>query len=135
MKRAGCCVPEAFSWQWQSRVSASALDGIARGLIRDPEFVRIMEQDLKTGQHRNETGNLDYFTTAFFHHPDELKMELIEGGFPNPRLCAIEGPLWTVPESETADQERLMVTMRELENELALIGASAHIMGIAQRGD
>ena len=111
---------------------ASALDGIARGLIRDPDFVRIVEQDLRTGQHRNETGNADYFTTAFFHHPDELKLELIEGGFPNPRLCAIEGPLWTVPESVTAGQhERLMATMRELENESTLIGASAHIMGIA----
>lgn len=113
---------------------ASALDGIARGLIRDPEFVRIVEQDLKTGQHRNETGNLDYFTTAFFHHPDELKMELTEGGFPNPSLCAIEGPLWTVPESGTTEQqERLMATMRELENEVTLIGASAHVMGIATK--
>lgn len=113
---------------------ASALDGIARGLIRDPDFVRILEQDLKTGQHRNETGNPDYFTTAFFHHPDELKMELIEGGFPNPRLCAIEGPLWSVPESATGEhQERLLATMRELESEVTLIGASAHIMGIATK--
>jgi SAM-dependent methyltransferase len=113
---------------------ASALDGIARGFIRDPDFVRIVEQDLKTGQHRNEAGNLDYFTTAFFHHPDELKMELIEGGFPSPRLCAIEGPLWTVPEFATAEQqERLMATMRALENEVTLIGASAHIMGIATK--
>jgi SAM-dependent methyltransferase len=110
---------------------ASALDGIGRGLIRDPDFVRIVEQDLKTGQHRNETGNLDYFTTAFFHHPDELRMELVEGGFPNPRLCAIEGPLWTVPESAAAAWEELMATVRALENEITLIGASAHIMGIA----
>jgi SAM-dependent methyltransferase len=113
---------------------ASALDGIVHGLIRDPDFVRIVEQDLKTGQHRNETGILDYFTTAFFHHPDELKMELIEGGFPNPRLCAIEGRLWTVPESATAaQQEELMATARALENEVTLIGASAHIMGIASK--
>ena len=113
---------------------ASALDGIGRGLIRDPSFVQILDQDLRTGQHRNETGNLDYFTTAFFHHPDELRMELIEGGFPAPRLCAIEGPLWTVPESATAEQqEGLMATMRRLENEVTLIGASAHIMGIATK--
>lgn len=113
---------------------ASALDGIGRGLISDPEFVRILDQDLRTGQHRNETGNLDYFTTAFFHHPDELRMELIEGGFPAPRLCAIEGPLWTVPESVTAEQqEGLMATMRKLENEVTLIGASAHIMGVATK--
>jgi SAM-dependent methyltransferase len=51
---------------------ASALDGIGRGLIGDPDFVRILRQDLKSGQHRNQTGNLDYFTTAYFHHPDEL---------------------------------------------------------------
>ncbi len=113
---------------------ASALDGIARGFIRDPDFVRIVEQDLKTGQHRNETGNLDYFTTAFFHHPDELKRELSEGGFPNPTLCAIEGPLWAVPESATAEQqEQLMATMRALESENTLIGASAHIMSIAAK--
>lgn len=113
---------------------ASALDGIGRGLIRDPDFVRIMEQDLKTGQHRNEAGNLDYFTAAFFHHPDELKMELIEGGFPNPRLCAIEGPLWTPPESATAEQQQqLMATVQRLENEVTLMGASAHIMGIATK--
>jgi len=37
-----------------------------------------------------------------------------------------------LPESVTAGQhERLMATMRELENESTLIGASAHIMGIA----
>ena len=113
---------------------ASALDGICRGPIRDPDFIRIVQQDLKSGQHRNETGNLDYFTTAFFHHPDELKMELIEGGFPNPTLSAIEGPLWTVPESATAmQQEEFMATVRALENEVTLIGASAHIMGIATK--
>ena len=113
---------------------ASALDGIRRGLIRDSEFAGIVEQDLRTGQHRNETGNPDYFTTAFFHHPDELRMEMIEGGFRGPKLYAIEGPLWTVPESATAEhQERLMATMRRLENEATLMGASAHIMGIATK--
>jgi SAM-dependent methyltransferase len=113
---------------------ASALDGIARGLIRDPDFVGMVQQDLQTGQHRNPSGNLEYFTTAFFHHPDELKSELIEGGFPQPRLCAIEGPLWTLPESLNTDQRAdLMAVARALENEATLIGASAHIMGIATK--
>lgn len=115
---------------------ASALDGMGRGLIRDPEFVRLMEEDLKTGQHRNETGNSDYFTTAYFHRPDELKAELAEGGFPQATLCAIEGPLWAVPESTTAEQrDAQMATMRALENEATLIGASAHIMGVATKLD
>lgn len=113
---------------------ASAMDGIARGLIRDPEFVRIVEHDLKTGQHHNETQNPDYFTTAFFHHPDEFRSDLIRGGFPDARLFAIEGPCWTVPELTTPEQqESLMEIIRALESEPTLIGASAHIMGIAAR--
>ncbi len=61
-------------------------------------------------------------------------MELIEGGFPSPRLCAIEGPIWTVPEPANAEQrEGIMATLRELENEASLIGASAHMMGIATK--
>src|SRR5204862_3305969 len=100
------------------------------------EFLRIVEQDLKTGQHRNHTGNPDYFTTAFFHHPDEFKTELIEGGFPVPRLCAIEGPLWTVAEPTTVEERaRLMAVMRTLENDAALLGASAHIMAAAKKPD
>lgn len=113
---------------------ASALDGIARGLIRDPRFVEIVRQDLATGQHRNDMGNPDYFTTAFFHHPDELKAELIQGGFSEPKLCAIEGPLWGVQEpAEDQERERLLEMMRAVEGESTLIGASAHIMGIAKK--
>ncbi len=110
---------------------ASALDGVARGFISDPRFVQILEQDLRTGQHRNNTGNFGYFTTAFFHHPEALRMELIDGGFPSPNICAIEGPFWKAPESATA--ERLLAIVRALENEATLIGASAHIMGIATK--
>jgi hypothetical protein len=110
------------------------MDGMSRGSIRDAEFVRIVEQDLRTGQHRNPTENFDYFTTAFFHHPDEFKNELIEGGFLVPTLCAIEGPVWNLPELETAEQRNsVMAIMRTLESEPTLIGASAHIMGIAKR--
>jgi SAM-dependent methyltransferase len=113
---------------------ASALDGIARGLIRDPRFVQILDQDLRTGQHRNDTDNLCYFTTAYFHRPDEFKMELTEGGFPSPTLCAIEGPIWNMQQFNGAEQqEQLMATVRALENESTLIGASAHIMGIAKK--
>jgi ubiquinone/menaquinone biosynthesis C-methylase UbiE len=112
---------------------ASALDGIGRGLIRDPEFLKIVEQDLMNGQHRNESGNPDYFTTAFFHHLDEFKNELIQGGFPHPLLCGIEGPLWTIPQVSSEHRDALMATMRTLETEPSLVGASAHIMGIGVR--
>ena len=59
---------------------ASLLDGIGRGFIDDPEFVTIIRRDLKHGQHRGVPGTTKYFTTAFFHHPDELTAEVLESG-------------------------------------------------------
>lgn len=113
---------------------ASALAGIAQGSIRDQRFVQIVEQDLRTGQHRNETDNLCYFTTAYFHRPEEFRMELAEGGFPDPYVCAIEGPIWNVQQFTSAEQQgQLMATVSAAESEAALIGASAHIMGIGTK--
>ena len=53
----------------------STLDGMTRGYLEDPIFARIVQDDLATGQHRNPTNHPAYFTTAFFHHPMELKAE------------------------------------------------------------
>ena len=55
---------------------ASALDGLARKLSVDPRFVRIRDRDLADGQHRNETDKADYFTTAYFHRPEDLLREM-----------------------------------------------------------
>jgi ubiquinone/menaquinone biosynthesis C-methylase UbiE len=54
----------------------SLFDGLARDLVADPQFVEILRQDLRDGQHRNPTNNPNYFTTAFFHHPEDLKSEI-----------------------------------------------------------
>ena len=55
---------------------ASALDGIFRNLIQDPEFFEIVRRDLKLGQHRNPSNHPEYFTTAFFLRPSELQTEI-----------------------------------------------------------
>ena len=59
---------------------ASLIDGLVRGFWRDPEFSSILAEDLRSGQHRNPTSRLDFFTTAFFHRPEELRGELQEAG-------------------------------------------------------
>ena len=71
---------------------ASALDGIARDLFADPAFAAIVQQDLEQGQHRNETNNWDYFTTAYFHRPDELQVEVVSAGFSCPRCSGSKVP-------------------------------------------
>ncbi len=74
---------------------ASLLDGLARGFIDDPQFLEILMNDLSSGQHRNPTGNPNYFTTAYFHRPEELEDEMAEAGFRGTRIMAVQGPGWS----------------------------------------
>ena len=82
---------------------ASALDGIRQGFLADPLFASLVEEALRSGQHRNPTGHEHYFTTAFFHHPDELRAEIQEAGFFDTRVIAIEGIGW-LTSSRDVDQ-------------------------------
>src|SRR5262249_34459553 len=110
---------------------ASLLDGVARDLLADPAFVDILERDLRDGQHRNPTNHLFYFTTAYFHHPDQLAAEVREAGLTLEQLLGIEGPAWLF---STLDQDleepkrraRLLSALRRMEAEPSLLGVSAH---------
>src|SRR5574340_510338 len=55
---------------------ASLLDGFLSGMVEDPAFVEIMRQDLACGRHRGIDGQ--YFTTSYFHRPEELTAEVGE---------------------------------------------------------
>jgi SAM-dependent methyltransferase len=117
---------------------ASALDGLARDLMQDSRFARIVEQDLQNGQHRNPTERLDYFTTAYFHHPEELATEVLATGLRLKGVYGLEGPGWILPDvaERMADPERrhtLLRVARMLETEPAILGSSAHLLAVAQR--
>jgi ubiquinone/menaquinone biosynthesis C-methylase UbiE len=117
---------------------ASTLDGLFGGYLNDPTFVKIVEQDLKDGQHRNPTNHPAYFTTAFLHHPEELKTEVREAGFIDVTVFSIEGSGWLLQnfEEHWADPERrdrLLQAIRWLETEPSTLGMSAHIMAIAKK--
>jgi ubiquinone/menaquinone biosynthesis C-methylase UbiE len=115
---------------------ASTLDGLFRSLLDDPEFVRIVQRDLTDGQHRNPTHHHAYFTTAFFHHPEELKTEVEEAGLRCEMILAIEGSGWLLQNLEDqwrdpGRRERLLNAIRSVEREPTMLGISAHIMAIA----
>lgn len=118
---------------------ASTIVALQEGLVDDPEFAPIYEQDLRYGQHRNPTNNPKYFTTAFFHHPQELRDEFERAKFKVEALLAIEGPVrmmkdfpqqWQVQEI----RERLLKIARLTEAEATLLGVSPHMMGICKKG-
>jgi len=117
---------------------ASALDGLVRKLSVDPRFVKIRDRDLADGQHRNDTDNVDYFTTAYFHRPDDLRSELEVAGFRDVTILGVEGPGWMLPDLDTrwedADLRKdLLDVGRALESESSIVGVSAHLLGISRK--
>jgi SAM-dependent methyltransferase len=116
---------------------ASALDGLARDLFQDPRFAAIVERDLREGQHRNPTERVDYFTTAYFHRPDELRAELVGAGLVLEGLYGVEGPGWLLSDvtARLADPRRrddLLRVARLLESEPWVLGVSAHLLAVAR---
>jgi ubiquinone/menaquinone biosynthesis C-methylase UbiE len=115
---------------------ASLLDGLARGFIDDPAFVAILQEDLASGRHRNPTGNLEYFTTAHFHRPEELAAEVADAGFRDVRVLAVQGPGWIAPDldarlSDPARRARLMGILRDVEISPASLAMTPHLVAVA----
>ena len=112
---------------------ASALDGLARDLLTDRAFAAIVERDLASGRHLNPSPRPDWFTTAYFHHPDELASEVKSAGLELAGIYGVEGPVWLLADfdrrwSDAAGRESLLQLARVLESESTLLGASAHLI-------
>jgi ubiquinone/menaquinone biosynthesis C-methylase UbiE len=77
---------------------ASALVGLAYDFFQDPQFAAIVEQDVRDGQHRNSTERIEYFTTAYFHRPEDLRREMLAAGFLMDGFYGVEGAGWILPD-------------------------------------
>jgi ubiquinone/menaquinone biosynthesis C-methylase UbiE len=115
---------------------ASLIDGLSTGSFRDEEFLRIVTADLEAGQHRNPGNHPAYFTTAYFHRPEELVAEVRDAGFDGARVLAIEGPAWSTGYFRQAwddelQRRELMQFLSLVEEEPSLRGASAHLLAVA----
>jgi len=114
---------------------ASLFDGFTRDLVADSLFLPILRQDLINGQHRNDTNNFEYFTTAFFHHPTELKDEMLEAGFKLKEILPVESFGWLVPGfakkwKDENYRQLLLDTIKTVEKDESLLGISAHLLGV-----
>jgi ubiquinone/menaquinone biosynthesis C-methylase UbiE len=117
---------------------ASALDGLVHDLFQDPDFVAIVDNDIREGQHRNPTSRLDYFTTSYFHRPEDFSAEVRENGLIVDGLFGIEGPGWLLPDVNERLQDArrradLLRVARIFESEPSLRGVSAHLLLVARR--
>jgi ubiquinone/menaquinone biosynthesis C-methylase UbiE len=117
---------------------ASLIDGLSRGFFRDAEFRKIVAADLTSGQHGNPTKEPAYFTTAYFHRPEELAAEVSDAGFEDVQILSVEGPAWSTALfcqawSDAEQRKSLMDSLSLIESEPSVQGASAHLMAVAQR--
>jgi ubiquinone/menaquinone biosynthesis C-methylase UbiE len=117
---------------------ASTLDGLRGGYLEDPAFAAVAAGDRRDGRHRNPTGDPAYFTTAYFHRPEDLAAECLAAGLAHEATIAVEGAGWLLPDLDArlADERRrdvLLAALAPLEAEPTLLGVSAHLLTVARR--
>ena len=116
---------------------ASLLDGLRRAVFDDPEFRQLLERDVREGQHRNPALERlpGWFTTAFFHHPEELADEVEAAGLGLEGVLGIEGPGGFVGDWDDAGQRPgMLAAARSVERERTLLGMSAHLLAVGRKG-
>lgn len=133
--RAGGILFAACITRW-----ASLLDGVTFGYLLDPTFAKIVERDLESGCHENPTEQPGYFTTSYFHRPDEFEKELEASGLDVLGVFGLEGPARMLPDfderwADPVRREHLLRAARELEAEPSALGISPHLLGVCKKGE
>ena len=117
---------------------ASLLDFFCKDRLGNSVLRDIVQQDLEAGYHRNPTENLEFFTDAYLHHPEELSSEVVEAGFHHQATLAVQGPTWLFKSVESywmdPDQRAVVLDfIRKVEAEPSILGVSSHILAIGTK--
>jgi len=117
---------------------ASFIDALCHGSLNDTSFQFIVEADIETGQHRNSTDNILYFTDAYFHRRAEIRSEMEEAGFTVVAQLPIEGlailardfdSLW----NDSQKRSSLLELLARTEGIEEVNGASAHHISVGRK--
>jgi ubiquinone/menaquinone biosynthesis C-methylase UbiE len=113
---------------------AGLLDMMRAGRLGEPKY-RPSDEELTTGKHVNPTGDPDYFTTAYFHHPDEIASEILESRLNPEGTFGVEGPGWLIWDrwDDEGYRNSILIAARLLEQEPSAIGISSHLLTFARR--
>ncbi len=75
---------------------AGLFDLLSSGRIDDPAVWRLVQEAVASGVGPPRASGL--FTTAYFHHPDEISPELVRAGLEVDVVYGVEGPGWLIPD-------------------------------------
>jgi len=117
---------------------ASLIDGFKNDYIQDDQFVSILNNDLISGNHINNTGKPCYFMDTYFHSLNDINSEIIEAGNKVDKIIGIEGfsaiiDKLEIKMNDNKYKEYLLKKIEETEEEKSLIGMSSHIMAIIKK--
>jgi SAM-dependent methyltransferase len=113
------------------------LDGVRQGYFGDPEAAQVIEESLRSGQHRDPGLERfpNWFTTTYFHQPAELAAEVAESGLILEAIIGVEGPAGFVGDGWDDPQQRphLLRAARLVEAEASLLGLSPHLLAVTRK--
>ncbi len=116
---------------------ASMHDSIRQNWLAEPDWVAGIESTLVDGMHHGlRYGERNRFTTAYFHDPAEVAGELSGAGLTVSAVVAVEGVAAFIGDldrvlDDPESRDVLMRWIRTTETEPSLLGASAHLIGLA----
>jgi ubiquinone/menaquinone biosynthesis C-methylase UbiE len=109
---------------------------LSRQMLGDQHLIEVAQETACTGRHLPGP-EMDFFTTAYFHHPRELEKEIRQARFQHRVTLAVEGPArllghdFSLHWQNPLARQWLLELARELEAEPSLLGVSGHIMAVA----
>lgn len=117
---------------------AGVWDALTRDAFADERMGAAMGHAAETGEHTNPQRLPGWFTTAYFHRPEDLPGELTDAGLADPVVRAVEGVAVQFGNLDeiAADERRradLLVWLSRLDREPSLLGAGSHLLAHAHR--
>jgi hypothetical protein len=118
--------------------TVSTITGLLNGAIHDPQFFSMCQDELKTGLHNPPADWPGILPEAFFHKPHQFIDEVLESGFSDAKLFAVEGIIWLDSKyfesrSDPVKREAMMSLLKSTEESPDLLSLSPHIMVSANK--
>lgn len=117
---------------------AGLWDALTRDMLTDARVPGIVDGELATGVHRNDEHVPGWFTTAYFHRPEDLPGELTDAGLVEPGLRAVEGVAAFFGElaeilADPGRRAGLLHWLGRVDAEPSLLGAGSHLLAYGHR--
>lgn len=111
------------------------VDASLKGLLGDRDVWENFDLNLRTGWSNDPDRVRDGVFWGYFHGAGELDAEVDDAGFDLDATLAVEGYAWMLGNlAHLLDRpDELIRAVRLTEAEPSMLGASAHVMGVAER--